>query len=94
MRVASHFAGPTMDYERYDYPGTAADALARLDAGYAAWVEGVRGLGELGLQRPCGPAEGPYAEASMATLVLHINREAIHHGAEICLLRDLYAHRG
>jgi hypothetical protein len=26
----------------------------------------------------------------MAELVLHINREALHHGAEICLLRDLY----
>lgn len=29
----------------------------------------------------------------MAALVLHIHREVIHHGAEICLLRDLYAHR-
>jgi hypothetical protein len=29
----------------------------------------------------------------MAELVLHINREVIHHGAEIALLRDLYAHR-
>ena len=29
----------------------------------------------------------------MATLVLHINREALHHGAEISLLRDLYANR-
>jgi hypothetical protein len=29
----------------------------------------------------------------MAALVLHINREALHHGAEIALLRDLYAHR-
>jgi hypothetical protein len=29
----------------------------------------------------------------MAALVLHINREAIHHGAEILLLRDLYRHR-
>jgi hypothetical protein len=26
----------------------------------------------------------------MAALILHINREAIHHGAEIALLRDLY----
>jgi hypothetical protein len=26
----------------------------------------------------------------MAGLVLHINREVIHHGAEIALLRDLY----
>jgi hypothetical protein len=23
-------------------------------------------------------------------LILHIHREVIHHGAEICLLRDLY----
>jgi hypothetical protein len=26
----------------------------------------------------------------MAKLVLYINVEVIHHGAEICLLRDLY----
>ena len=30
----------------------------------------------------------------MAGLVLHINREAIHHGAEIALLRDLYRGKG
>ena len=53
----------------------------------------MRGLGADGLTRPCGPAEGPYAEASMAALVLHINREAIHHGAEVALLRDLYRAR-
>ena len=28
----------------------------------------------------------------MIDLILHINREVIHHGAEIALLRDLYAH--
>ncbi|MGB8405167.1 MAG: DinB family protein [Mycobacterium sp.] len=44
------------------------------------------------LARPCGPAEGPYADLSMATLVLHINREVIHHGAEIACIRDLYTH--
>ena len=26
----------------------------------------------------------------MAALVLHISREVIHHGSELCLLRDLY----
>jgi len=26
----------------------------------------------------------------VAELVLHINREMLHHGAEIALLRDLY----
>jgi hypothetical protein len=53
----------------------------------------VRGLGERDLQRPCGPAEGDRAEAPMATLVLHVNREVLHHGAEIALLRDLYRWR-
>lgn len=90
MRVAAHFGGPPLDYDTYDYPGHAADALARLDEAYAAWTAGVRGLGADGLNRPCGPAEGPYAEYPLAALVLHINREAIHHGAEIALLRDLY----
>ena len=90
LRVGSHFGGEPVDYEKYDYPGDAATALAQLDEFYAAWIAGVRGLGADGLARPCGPAEGPYAEASMATLVLHINREAMHHGAEVALLRDLF----
>jgi hypothetical protein len=60
---------------------------------YAAWTAGVRGLGEEGLRRPCGPAEGDWAQAPMATLVLHVNREVLHHGAEIALLRDLYRWR-
>jgi len=93
MRVATHFDGPPIHWESYDYPATAQAALAELDAAYARWVDGVRGLGEDGLAQPCGPGEGPFAEYPMAALALHINREAIHHGAEIALLRDLYAHR-
>ncbi len=54
----------------------------------------MRGLGAAGLAEPCGPAEGPFAEFSMAALVLHIHREVIHHGAEISLLRDLYLREG
>jgi hypothetical protein len=94
MRAASHFGGPAMDYLDFDYAGTAAEALAQLDAVYDRWITGVRGLDAAGLAAPCGPAEGPFAEYPMAALVLHINRETIHHGAEIALLRDLYAHRG
>lgn len=92
-RVAAHFAGPPADYPTWEYAGTADEALRQLDEGYSAWSAGVRGLGESGLAAPCGPAEGPWAEAPMSELVLHINREVIHHGAEIALLRDLYAHR-
>jgi hypothetical protein len=92
-RVAAHFGGPPIDYLTHDYPGAAAGALAQLDEAYTAWTAGVRALGAAGLARPCGPAEGEWAEHSMAALVLHINREMLHHGAEIALLRDLYRGR-
>jgi hypothetical protein len=67
---------------------------AESPVGAETWIKGVRGLREAGLAEPCGPAEGPFAEYSMAALVLHINRECLHHGAEITLLRDLYAWKG
>lgn len=90
MRVANHFDGPPVDYQSHVYAGTAAGALEQLDTAYAAWIDGVRGLDESRLAEPCGAAEGPYGHLTMAALVLHINRELIHHGAEIALLRDLY----
>jgi hypothetical protein len=53
-----------------------------------AWNVRPRGTGTAPIA--VGPAEGPWADHSMAELVLHINRETLHHGAEIALLRDLY----
>jgi len=67
--------------------------LADLDAAHDRWVAGVQQLGEEGLQRSADEAEGPYAAYPLASLVLHIHREVIHHGAEILLLRDLYRSR-
>jgi hypothetical protein len=93
MRNASHFSGPAIDYVTYENPATAAAALADLDAAYQCWVTGVRSLGDDGLARQVGEAEGPFAAHPYSTLVLHIHREVIHHGAEILLLRDLYRHR-
>jgi hypothetical protein len=90
QRNASHFGGPPMTYGDTEHPPTAAGALAALDAVYATWVDGVRALGVEGMARPVGPAEGPFAEHPYGTLVLHINREAIHHLGEVLLLRDLY----
>ncbi len=92
-RIANHFGGAAVDYQTFEYAGTASDALRQLDRAYAAWTDGVRGLGATGLVLACGPAEGPFAEYPMAALVLHINREVLHHGAEIALLRDLYLHQ-
>jgi hypothetical protein len=92
MRNASHFGRAAIDYQSFEYAPTAAAALAQLDEEYARWLAGVESLGEAGLARPCGEAEGPYAELPLAALVLHINRELIHHLSEVCLLRDLYLH--
>jgi len=94
MRNASHFGGPPMDYESYDWPLDAATALTRLDEVYAVWCDGVRGMDEARLHEPVGPAEGPFAEHPYLGLVLHIHREAIHHLAEVALLRDLYVRLG
>ncbi|ANY09203.1 DinB family protein [Pseudonocardia sp. HH130630-07] len=90
MRNHSHFGGPPVDYATHTYAATADEALRQLDEKYASWTSGVAALGSEGLARPCGPAEGPYADAPLATLVLHIHRELIHHGAEVALLRDLH----
>lgn len=91
-RAASHFGFRPCDYVTWDYAGTAEGALAQLDETYAAWLAGVRGLDSAALAKAVGEAEGPFVEHPMAELVLHINREAIHHLAEIALLRDLWAH--
>ncbi|MDI1466303.1 hypothetical protein QEZ54_35530 [Catellatospora sp. KI3] len=43
-----------------------------------------------GLARPLGAEGGPYADEPMAALIVHLNREVMHRGGEIALLRDLY----
>jgi hypothetical protein len=89
-RNAAHFDGPPIDYATVEWPGGAAGALAMLDEGYDRWVAGVASLEPSRLADPIGEAEGPWADRSYADLVLHIHREAIHHLAEVALLRDLH----
>lgn len=78
-RNTSHFGGPPAEYRTFAYAGTSVQAKAQLDEAYDAWHKGVRGLGAGGLARPCGPAEAPLDQS-----------EALHHGAELALLRDIY----
>lgn len=92
MRNHAHFGGPPADYQNWHYAPDAEEALAQLDDAYRNWIGGVRSLNEDDLGRPCGPAEGGYSKHPMSELILHINREVIHHGAEIACLRDLYTH--
>lgn len=93
LRASNHFGDGSLTITSARWPASADEALAALQHHQRAWRDGVAGLDDDQLQQPAGPAEGPYADHSMATLVLHLNREAIHHGAEVALLRDLYRAR-
>jgi hypothetical protein len=73
--------------------GTAAEAQAMLAAAWSVFRSGVAAWGDEGLWTLLGPAWGPYAEHTNLELAVHAQREVIHHGAEIALLRDLYAAR-
>lgn len=75
------------------YAGTAREALRQLDDEYEVWADGVRSLGTAGLAQPQGHPPA-FAHAPMAKKMLYANVEVIHHGAEICLLRDLYLRNG
>jgi hypothetical protein len=89
-RAHRHFGGPVADYATFPFSATSAGALAQLDAAYRRWVDGASTLDDAALDRPVGDREPGWEPYPFATLVLHVTREAIHHGAEILLLRDLY----
>jgi hypothetical protein len=90
LRASAHFGDGGYRLDNHDYPGGAAAARAHLDAQHRRWRDGIGALDEAALAAPVGPAEGPFADRPYAELLLHLNREAIHHGAEVALLRDLY----
>jgi hypothetical protein len=93
-RDSRHFGDGSVSYTNAEWSLTAAGGLALLDHWYAAWAGHLRELTADDLGRSCGPSEGPYADAPFGALLLHIAREVIHHGAEICLLRDLHRATG
>ena len=74
-------------------PTDAPAALEFMDQTYARWREGLESLTSDEWWQPLGPAWGPYSDDSTLDLALHVLDELVHHGAEISLLRDLYAHR-
>jgi hypothetical protein len=59
------------------WPHTAAEALRSLATHYEHWRRGAR-------------THTPADEDAFTTLLLHMNREIIHYGAETLLMRDLY----
>lgn len=68
-------------------------AHAELSAAFANFRNGVAGRSSDAWWDELGPDWGPFAHHSLLDLVQHTSHELIHHGAEIALLRDLYAAR-
>ncbi|MFN2540066.1 MAG: DinB family protein [Mycobacteriales bacterium] len=87
-RYQAHFGDRVFEHAVPD------DLLAFVDDGYRLWSEAISRADEARLARP---HQGPPGSADEAyplwAVILHINREVIHHGAEVALLRDLYLRR-
>jgi len=73
--------------------GTAAEAVDLLAGTWARVADTYAGFDPAELTGPMGPIAGPFADGTLEGLILHVADELIHHGAEVGVLRDLYAHR-
>jgi hypothetical protein len=95
-RASHHFGDRSYpDRENIEWPGTARAALAFLGRAYKEWSDGVSALDDLDLEEHKeGPPGTIDIEFPFAEVILHVNREVIHHGGEVALLRDLYRERG
>ena len=94
QRANHHFGDRTLVRTQVELPGTAGGGLALVDDAYAAWCAGLGGLGDGDLDRRGDGGPGTLdGQFPFADVILHVNREVIHHGAEVALLRDLFAAR-
>jgi hypothetical protein len=88
-RWQAHF-GPR-DFES----AVPADVVAYLDEGYRLWSTAVLAADEDRMNRPHqGPPGSADQHYPLWAVVLHVNREVLHHGAEAALLRDLHLRLG
>jgi hypothetical protein len=74
-----------------DLPHGAADGVAFLHDSYRQWHDHIAALDDEAMRTPLGPKGAYFSAEPMAALIVHINRETMHHGGEIGVLRDLYA---
>lgn len=94
QRADFHFGGATLTTDQLRWPATASAALKAIDEVATLWRAGVDGLSEADAERRSGGPPGTLdGQFPLWAVVLHVNREVIHHGAEVALLRDLYERR-
>jgi hypothetical protein len=85
------FQAKGLDLGEREWFPSASDALLAMDSAWTTFSECFRNLDDEAIGRELGPAFGPFASSNRADLLLHVADEVIHHGAEIALLRDLFA---
>lgn len=85
--------GPSRPHSAADALGDAASAVRVLAEHWHAFAEAITAFPDDDYLVPIGPIGGPFAESTTLGLVLHIIDELVHHGAEVGVLRDLYARR-
>jgi hypothetical protein len=69
---------------------TAEEWRSNLAAAVDWWSSLVERLDDDHLWQPIGAVGGFYGEAPRAGFVIHLKNEAVHHGAEVGVLRDLW----
>jgi hypothetical protein len=87
------FARDGTGFRGSEWTGDVGAALDLMDRAWAVFRSGVVGWGD-DLLIPLGERWGAFADHSRLDLVFHALREVNHHGAEIALLRDLFAAQG
>jgi DinB superfamily len=86
LRASHYFGDGSLTHENAERPLRAKAGVAYFKEQALLWRSRIERLDEEGLSRPVGEPE----HVPVALLVLHVNREALHHLAEVSLLRDLY----
>jgi DinB superfamily len=73
-----------------DYPHDAVTAVAYLHGAIADWKRDLAAVDEGRMAEAMGPEARPFEHGLVASFVLHIHTEFVHHAAEVAALRDLY----
>lgn len=92
MRCDYTFGRKQLTENAIEFPGSADDALAFLERSHTAWVAGLHNLtdADLNVVGLSSYPDGLDTQIPFGPLLWWTNREIIHHGGELGLLRDLW----
>lgn len=91
--AARLFGGTASGFDGRTFTLDAAEGVAALTRSWQHFSNGVTAWSMDDMRRPLGRAWGPYGTSTHLAMAFHAQHELVHHGAEIGLLRDLFAAR-